>query len=502
MSQQQRVPDNAPVVVGVGQWTRHPANPADSPEPAAMMAETIRRAAADAGAGSAGRLLHAVTGLWTVAMTSWSYDDPAAVVAEKLGIAPRHKFNSSIGGEQPQVLISRAARAIAAGEHDAVIISGAEAFRSRRLAKATGTTLAWTPRQRSGYPNELLDGEPSLALERQSGASIPLDFYAIFENAIRAAAARSLTDHTNHLGQLWHRFAVVAEGNEHAWTRVAPAPEQIITPSTSNRMVRYPYTKLLTSNIFVDMSASIIVTSAGTARALGISTDQWVFPLAAAEGNEHWFVSERQDLHRSVAIAANGQVAFALAGVHPSDIRYADLYSCFPSAVQIAAGELGLPLDDAAMALTVTGGLTFGGGPGNNYVTHAVASLVDSLRHDPGTIGLSTANGMFLTKHALALYSTRPPRDGFRWTSVQDEVDASPKRVPAPGYRGPARLESYTVAHRDDDGTPAAAVLIGITPDERRCWGNTASADLLQALEAEEYIGRSIQLQDNGIEID
>ncbi|WP_111510831.1 acetyl-CoA acetyltransferase [Mycobacterium kyogaense] len=498
-----RVADHTPVIVGVGQWTHHPTDPADSPEPAAMMAETVRRAAADAGPGH--RLLKLATGLWTVALTSWVYDDAASTVAETLGISPRHRTNSPIGGEQPQVLISRAARAVSAGEHDVVVITGAEAFRSRRLAKTTGTRLNWTPQPHgkpAGYPRHLLDREPALAAERDAGAAIPLDFYAIFENALRAAAGRGLAEHRTHLGELWHRFAEVAKTNEHAWSQTAPSALEIATPSPSNRMIRYPYTKLLTSNIFVDMSAAVIVTSAAVARAVGVPTDRWVFPLSAAESHEHWFVSERDELHRSVAIAANGRTALDTAGFEPDDISYADVYSCFPSAVQIAAAELGLRSDNSSLPLTVTGGLTFAGGPGNNYVTHAVSALVVALRNDPGAVGLCTANGMFLTKHALALYSTDPPSSSFRWSNVQREVDGLPKRAVALDYRGRAILESYTVTPGVANETPSTATIVGRTPDGRRCWRRTVDEHLVRAMELEEFIGRDITVHDKGIEVD
>jgi acetyl-CoA C-acetyltransferase len=494
-------PSRTPVVVGVGQWTRHPVDVAESPEPAAMMAETLRRAASDAGGGE--RLLQAATGLWTVALTSWSYADPATTVAELLRIDPRHRLCSSVGGEQPQVLVSRAARAIAAGEHDVVLICGAEAFRSRRLAKSTGRRLSWSPRphdRRTGFPRQLLDGEPGLPVEQAAGATLPLDFYALFENAVRGDAGRSLSDHQDHLGNLWHRFALVAERNEHAWIRTAPSPREIASPSPSNRMIRFPYTKMLTSNIWVDMSAAVIVCSEAKARALGIPTDRWVFPVAAAESSDHWFVSERDELHRSPAIRANGRTAFQAAGVHPGDVRYIDIYSCFPSAVQIAARELALA-DDPDVPLTLTGGLTFAGGPGNNYVCHGLAALVEALRHDHGAVGLQTANGMFLTKHALALYSTKPPTHGFRWDTPQDWVDAQPKRELVEGYSGLAKLETYTVAHRDADDLPSRAVLIGRTPDGRRSWASAEDPDLLHALETQQLVGCTYRLSHQGIEV-
>src|SRR5687767_12259581 len=151
--------------------------------------------------------------------------------------------------------------------------------------------------------------------------------------------------------------------------------------------------------------------SVEAAEAAGVSSDQWVFPLGGADAHDHWFVSERDNLHSSPAIAACGRAALALAGVSIDDITHVDLYSCFPSAVQIGAAALGLAID---RQLTLTGGLTFGGGPGNNYVTHSIAALVEKLRSDPGSLGLVNANGWYVTKHAVGVYGTQPSAQGFR----------------------------------------------------------------------------------------
>ena len=102
-------------------------------------------------------------------------------------------------------------------------------------------------------------------------------------------------------------------------------------------------------------------------------TERWVFPLAGADGNDHWFISERPELHRSPAIRLAGAAALEQAGLGIDDIAFVDLYSCFPVVVQMAAHELGLAVDDPDRPLTLTGGLTFGGGPGNNYTSHGIA---------------------------------------------------------------------------------------------------------------------------------
>ena len=168
-----------------------------------------------------------------------------------------------------------------------------------------------------------------------------------------------------------------------------------------------PYTKLLNSNIQTDQAAALILCSDAVARELGIDRERWVHPHAAGHAYDHWFVSEREDLHSSPAIRFAARAALEAAGAGIDEIAHLDVYSCFPSAVQIGCRELGIDPFAETRPLTVTGGLTFAGGPGNNYVTHAIATLVERLREDPGSLGLTTAVGWYLTKHAVGIYGTR-----------------------------------------------------------------------------------------------
>ena len=126
-----------------------------------------------------------------------------------------------------------------------------------------------------------------------------------------------------------------------------------------------------------------------------------------------------------------------------------DLYSCFPSAVEVACEEFGLAEDDPR-GLTVTGGLPYFGGPGNNYVTHAIAEMVSRVRAAPGRFGMVTANGNFLTKHAFGIYGTTPWRGPWRRepaAGYQAELDARPTPPLNPAPEGRARIETYTVMH-------------------------------------------------------
>jgi acetyl-CoA C-acetyltransferase len=321
--------------------------------------------------------------------------------------------------------------------------------------------------------------------------------FPLFENALRAESGRTIEEHQRAVSELWARFSSVAATNPYAWSREPRTAEEIRTIGTSNRMVSFPYPKLMNANDRVDQGAALILCSVSAARRAGVPEDRWVFPVAGADAHDHWFLSHRRDLRSSPAIAAAGNRALSLAGVGIDDIAHVDLYSCFPSAVQIAARELGFALDDPGRSLTVTGGLGFAGGPGNNYVSHSIAAMAERLRADPGSVGLVTGLGWYCTKHSVGVWSTTPPASGFRHESPQDTVDAGPQRSPAADFEGDSTIESYTVVH-DRDGEPELAILALLTPDEHRTWGNISDGDDMLSLMAEEGCGRKARLGAGG----
>jgi acetyl-CoA C-acetyltransferase len=315
-----------------------------------------------------------------------------------------------------------------------------------------------------------------------------VQFYPLFENALRAAAGRDQATHVAWLGALWGRFAAVAGANPHAWVADPPTAESIVDIGRRNRPVAYPYPKLLTANLGVDQGAAIVVCSAEAAREAGIPRDRWVFVHGTAAANDHWHVAERESLHRSPAIRAIGRAL--LGGVELSQL---DLYSCFPSAVQIAAAELGVDLADPGVVPTVTGGLTFAGGPGSNYVLHSLATMVGRLRVDSDGVGLCTGVGWFMTKHAAALLSSRPPRI-YRDAAVQSEVDAETCLNVAAHTTGSANVETYTVTY-DYDGAPRAAfVAARLDGGSTRTFAVTHERDVAAGMLERDPIGERITL--------
>jgi acetyl-CoA C-acetyltransferase len=262
-------------------------------------------------------------------------------------------------------------------------------------------------------------------------------------------------------------------------------------------MIAFPYRKRMNANDRVDMGAALVLCSLERARAAGVPEEKMVFPLSAADAHDHWFLTHRQDLHSSPAIALAGRAALEAAGVGIDSVDHLDLYSCFPCAVQMSATALGVDLEDRSRPPTVTGGLAFAGGPGNNYVTHSLATMAGRLRHRPGSIGLVTGLGWYATKHAVGLWGTTPPAGGFRHVEPQDEVDALPQRAPAADVEGEATVETYTVVH-DREGRPTLGILAVLDGEGRRGWANVTHAEALAELEVEEGCGRRVRLLPEG----
>jgi acetyl-CoA C-acetyltransferase len=251
---------------------------------------------------------------------------------------------------------------------------------------------------------------------------------------------------------------------------------------------------LMNSNSRVDMGAALILTSEDTARALGVPREKWVYPHAASDAHDHYYISERENLHSSPAIRLASRRCLELAGVEPGDLDHRDLYSCFPSAVQVAAREIGL---DESKPLTVTGGLTFGGGPLNNYGMHGVARMAEVLREQPGTRGLCSGNGGYLTKHAFCVYSTAPPERPFAHADVQAELDVTPRREAVVDATGEVTIESYTVMY--EGGEPAVGHAACLLADGRRTWANVPDREAAAAMTREEFCGRSAKLHPGGV---
>jgi acetyl-CoA C-acetyltransferase len=507
-------PDRTPVVVASGQSIERD----DLVTPIDLMAR-----AADAALADAPALRTGVDRVSVVSPLGRAGPAPASQLAERLGLGDTRGEVSSIGGNTPQWLVNRAASAIAAGELSTTLIVGAEALRSSRARRAAGAPFP--PLDTDRAPDPVVgDDRPGLGpAEGAIGLMLPVHIYPMLESAIAARAGHDTPTQRRAMGTLLAPFTEVAAAHPFAWFRERHTAQQIATPSPDNRVVAEPYTKRMSAFLGSDQGAALLVCSLAAARRAGVA-DRAVFVWAGAETADVFFPSSRPEPGRSPAIAAAGRGLFAAAGsaagrdrsVGIDDVGVLDLYSCFPSAVEAAAEALGLAVDDGR-GLTVTGGLPYFGGPGNNFTTHAVATLTDRLR-DAGSdgrgpqLGLATGLGWFVTKHALGLYATEPPPGGFRRADTaadQEAIDATAVEVALEVERPtPARVLAVTVARQGDSGgdgasggdgdrahegtgigPPAGAPAIVRLPDGRQMAVTPADEDVLEEMGRSDVLG-------------
>jgi acetyl-CoA C-acetyltransferase len=481
---------NFPVLIGAGQFTNHPNTLDETVEPLEMMERVARSAEADSGVSG---LPQKIDSVQVVNIIAWQYADAPGALAQRLGAEPQHTLYTSVGGETPQRLINETGAAIVEGRIRLALLVGAEAMESRRLARKLGAQLPWSERGTPHIEGDTRNGFNEV--EARHGATMPTRVYPLFENAIRAHRGEGIDEHQRQLGQLCSRFASVAAANPYAWFPTARSPEEIATVRSDNRMVGFPYPKLMNAIIETDQAAAVLMTGSETARELGIPEDRWVYLLGCGDATDKWFVSDRVDYHSSPAIRAATRRALGTAGISVDDVAMFDLYSCFPSAVQMGLDALGLKLGDKR-PLTVTGGLPYAGGPGNNYVMHSVANMVQRLRESPGGYGLVTGLGWFSTKHSAGVYSTRPPEAQWQRTDPavdQRAVDAQESPPFVEQAEGDAAVETYTVIF-NRDGEPEQGIVIGRLENgaKPRFFANTPpDRDLMLAMTREEFVGRS-----------
>jgi acetyl-CoA C-acetyltransferase len=492
--------DRTPVLIGAGQFT-YRGDPAASPSPTQLLKIAAERAAADAGIGAAG-----LAAIDTLAVIGFTIDapgsrrgmiphssNPPATLSRELGAAPRWSVYTAMGGNTPQYVINTLAERIAAGETDLALTVGAEFLGSAMKRLAKGLSFDdWKGDEDLDPPERLGDPRNGVTdYERRHGLDRPINIYPLFENALRARDGRSLADHQKRLGQLFARFSEVAADNPEAWFPVKRSAEEIATVSEKNRMIGFPYPKLMNAIMEVDQSAGVIMASEAKARELGVPEAKWVYLHGCADAADLWHPLDRQNFHSSPAMRLTGRKALEMAGVTLDQVDLIDLYSCFPVAVEVGAEELGLSLDDPR-GLTVTGGLPYAGGPGNNYVMHSVATMMQKLRNRPGAFGLATGNGWYLTKQSTGVYSTRRPDRPFEREDpavLQREIDALPHPEIVEAPHGPAVIETYTVVHKREG--PFAGIVVGRDQAGRRFAANTPNdPQTLVGLEAAEQVGR------------
>lgn len=489
------VSENIPVIIGVGQVTKKDASSVQGGSPVDLMAGAVKVAAKDGGLTK--QILAKADLLITTSLFS---DDgiinPSGCMADKLNLADARCMVSGFGGTAPHAMLHHAIKSIARNEAGIIILTGAEAQHTRQEAVRHKTFNGWNlssqrPCLAPLSPVGLMGG--ACETEHIHGLSIPAYVYPMFENALRRRYGRTVDAHAQAMGRLMSRLSGVAAKNPYAWFQESFTPEEIITVSDANRDTAFPYTKRMNAMLLVNQAAALIVTSEKQAQKMGVDRSKWIYVHGYAEAHDHWHVLEREGYGISPAIDIVNRAAMTQAGLTIGEIDFFDLYSCFPVSVQVTRDMLGLSENDSR-SLTVTGGLPYFGGPGNNYVMHAMAQMVEVLRRHSGKTGLVTGNSFYMTKHSSAICSTRPLTENSAATAdislCQKEVNQRPKHEIDPVPSGKATVEAYTVIF-DRNNMPDKGIVIGKKEDGKRFAAFTAADPALFSAMRGDFCGVS-----------
>ncbi|MET0984970.1 MAG: enoyl-CoA hydratase-related protein [Steroidobacteraceae bacterium] len=449
-----------PVIIGIGELTDKACDPVL--EPVEMLVRCARSAEADAG----GVWVRNIDTIRVVASMSWQYKDLAALLARKLRARGAEAIEGPVGGESPVRLLVDLAVDIAFGQSDIALLCGAEATKTLMQALMRGGAPAWSDRN----PNarRLTADDFVSPLCSRYGLASPTDVYPIYENALRSAWGSSYEQAQGESGAIWSKMSEVAARNPYAWLRKPISAQDIVTPSDHNRPIAFPYTKFQVANPGVNQASAVLLTHRDAALAAGIPENKLIYVWSGAGAHEPYDVLARDRYDHAPALDMSIQRTLELNQLSTQDIDLFELYSCFPIVPKLARRKLGLSTDKP---LTVAGGLTFFGGPANNYMTHGITAMVRALRAGEGKKGFLHGNGEFVTKHHCAVIATTPPPThvGVRNLDLQSEFDAAYGAVPelVEYYEGPATIETHTVTFTPK-GEPDRGVVIARSPEGKR----------------------------------
>jgi acetyl-CoA C-acetyltransferase len=461
--------DRIPVIIGIGQLNDRPADPLSGLDSLQLMEAALRLADKDAGGG----WLERIDSLVVVAQISFpNLGDCSQPLARAFGVLPRFCYQTAMPmGDSPILLLNEAANRIGAGEVTVAAIVGAEGLRTATQRAAAGLI--------DGPANATRASSEAAAppYHARYGLVAPVDIYPLYENAGRAAYGQSLAEGQAETGTIWASMSRTAADNPGAWLRKPLTSEEIITPSAFNRPLAFPYTKLMVANASVNQGAGFIVTNLALAIEAGIPEERLVFVGRGAAAHECDGILQRERFDRSVAMQVSLSKALELNDLGADALDHVELYSCFPCVPKMARRVLGRSAEQPA---SVVGGLTFGGGPIANYMSHAVVQMVARLR-EAGDTGLLFANGGFATHNHSIVLSRKATPAGFFPHDFDFQASANASRATAPAldanYEGPGAVETYTFFH-DRNGAVTSATIVVRTADGTRTLTTVPAADV------------------------
>ena len=461
--------DRLPVIIGAGQAMRAVPADLDTAFGAADLAgEALARAFADAGVDS--RDVDIAFAVRTFGDSGPAFPNPfggpdnlgAAAFARAGGQAARHVY-SQVGGQQPQTLVAEAARLLMDGTVETACVLGAETIANVKAASRAGAAPDWNEATGVALEDRGPFDAGDFPVSPQAIAAriaAPVYYYALMESARRHALGDSEGDYRDRMAALWEHFAGIAAANPFAVQRSGLSGEAIVTPGPGNPLISTPYTKAMVARDGVNQGAAVLLSTYGRAKEMGVRDVTFLHAHDQA-AEPHPLL--REHLHRAPAQAR------VLEGI-ADHADMLDLYSCFPVVPLEAMRILGLEIGERP--LTLTGGLPFFGGPGNNYALHAIAEAHSRVRGTHQTAAVY-ANGGLASKHACGLYGGKPPAR----VELRRSPDTPAARKAYAGDNPSGTVVAATVEHRR--GAPTGVLVMAETDAGERFYarGGTELGD-------------------------
>ena len=435
---------SAPVIIGVGEASRKTV-PGEWPTPSQLAGAAIKAALADTGQPQAvAAAIGTIAAIRTfedsgVSMGTGSPDNVAQAFGAAGGISADRLIYADVGGQSPQATVNELAGAVQRGEISCAVIVGAEANGTAKRARKAEVELDWRRQSDTAFDNRLSSFPILSRAEIRHGIiSMPLA-YSLIENARRTGLGMGVADYARDMATLWAALSEKSLTRPHAQFAKSWSLDALTAEADGNYRLTDIYRRWHVAQDAVDLGGALILTSAGKAREMGVADERMVWLAGAAEAAEPP-LSERTTLARSEALDYSLTAALDQAGLASADLGPVDIYSCFPCAVFAAVDALNDP-HRAQGDYTMTGGLSFFGGPGNGYTLYSLAAMVEALRRDRSRPALITANGGVMSKQAVGIYTACQPAkpwDGEAAKGYQPkliELDNAPQ--------GKARILSY-----------------------------------------------------------
>ncbi len=440
-------------------------------------------------------ILEKIDGIMTVMTISRYYPEAAQQLAQKIRATPRFTHTSGIGGDSPQKLINIGAGMIARGELETILIAGAETYfpRTKNPAKPGNALFQGLP---ESYQDDDIIG--ATELELRHGMAQPIHGFPLFETALWAESGLDLDAYLLKIGKLWSKNSLIAAEHPNAWSKKRFSAAEITNQTSANRMIAFPYPKRMNPFVTVDLGAAIILMSEEKSQQYNCRSDKRpVYFIGGGYAKDRQrFMIEKSSFTNSPPLKIAVNKALQRSKLSLDKIEAFDLYSCFPCAVGMAMKMLELKADDPR-PLTVTGGLGFFGGPGNNYSLHAVATMVEKIATGKINNGLVTALGWFMHKHAAGIYSATPTETDLKQHDLEDAEAPLSGSLPvtvAEKVTGKGYIETYTVIYRKD-GTPDYTIIYGKTETGLRFIANAnTDPETITALTSKNQVGREVEL--------